>query len=79
MDRQRDLSEDVRPGDTVSIENTRERALSITIRAIDGTRLDMALQPGQLIEFAAGDSEAHIVLHDEDAEGLLVIQPNLPS
>jgi hypothetical protein len=76
MDQEQEFSEEVRPGDRVTVENTRESAYSISVCAADGSRLDMALQPGQMIEISAGQSQTRILLHDPDPKGLLIVQPN---
>lgn len=79
MSQEQEFFEEVRPGDTVTVENTRESPCSISLCAADGTRVDMALQPGQMIELSAGDSAARIVLRDPDPKGLLVVQPDQAS
>lgn len=71
--------EELRPHDTVGIENTRDAELSISILAADGARLNMALAPGQVIEFSTGASDAKIILRDGDPAGLLVVKPDTPS
>ncbi|MCW8195797.1 hypothetical protein F6455_13465 [Proteobacteria bacterium 005FR1] len=73
---QEQFIEEIRPGDTVTVENTRESPYSIRVCAADGTQLNMALQPGQMIEFSAGQSQARILLRDSDPSGLLVVQPH---
>lgn len=79
MKEQSNSFEEFWPGDTVSIENTREGELPISITLANGARLQMGLAPGQMIEFATGDSDARIMVHEGDAADLLIVRPELPS
>lgn len=79
MNEQKHSFEEIWPGDTVSIENTQDSELSISITTADGARFNMGLGPGQVVEFAAGDSDARIMLHGGDPSGLLIVRPELPS
>lgn len=74
-----DIFEQLRPGDTVSVENSQDRPLSISIVAAEGTRLNMQLAPRQVLEFSAGKSDAQIILREGDPAGLLVVKPDTPS
>lgn len=70
--------EEVAPGDSVSIENLQEEELSISVVAADGTCLKLELVPGQAVELTGGDAGAWVILHDAEADGLLVVKPDTP-
>lgn len=79
MNDQQQPFEQVEPGETMSVENVDDSELSIRIETADGTRLDLELVPGQVIELTAGDSAAQLLLmRDADPSGLLVMKPDTP-
>lgn len=79
MDEYENVFEELRSGDTVAIENTRNSEISLSIMTGDDARLNMALAPGQVLDFTAGASDARIILREGDPAALLVVKPDTPS
>ncbi|NMT65055.1 hypothetical protein [Marinobacter orientalis] len=74
-----DIDETIRAGDTASIENTASEKLSVSLICSDACRVDIDLEPGQVLDFSAGSSDAKIVLHNGDPVNLLIIRPESAS
>lgn len=73
------MNEKIRADEAASIENTGSEKLSISLFSGDGCRVDVELAPGQVVKFAAGSSEAEVVLHRGDPAKLLIIKPETAS
>ncbi|WP_166256446.1 hypothetical protein [Marinobacter salicampi] len=70
-----DIDETVRAGDNASIENTASEKLSISLLCSDACRVNLDLEPGQVVKVSAGSSDMTIVLHNGDPAKLLIIRP----
>ncbi len=79
MEDYENVFEELRPGDSVVLENTRKSEISISIVTADDARLNMALAPGQVVEFTSGAQSARIILREGDPAALLVVKPDTPS
>lgn len=79
MDEYDNVFEELRSGDTVAIENTRNSEISISIVTGDDARVNMALAAGQVLDFTAGASSARIILREGDPAALLLVKPDTPS
>jgi hypothetical protein len=78
MDEEHTAVEEVRPGDTVSVENVQQSALAVTVVTGDGSRLTLHLRPGQTLQLVAGEASARVLLREGDPAGLLVVKPDTP-
>lgn len=79
MSKMTEVEEKFSAGETASIENTHSEKLSISLLCGKECRVDIELAPGQVVEFAAGSSEAKLVLHHGDPANLLIIKPESAS
>jgi hypothetical protein len=74
-----DIDETISAGDAASIENTHSEAMSISLVCSNGCRVGIELVPSQVLEFAAGNTDAKVVLHHGDPAKLLIIKPESAS
>lgn len=79
MNDMKEIEEIISAGETASIENTHSEKLSISLLCGKDCRVGIELAPGQVVEFAAGDSDAKLVLHHGDPANLLIIKPESAS
>ena len=71
--------EKIPAGEKASIENTQSTGISISLISDSGCHVEIELMPGQVVGFAAGSSDAELVLHHGDPAGLLIIKPESAS
>lgn len=79
MNDNNDINQTISAGEMASIENTHSKELSISLLCGNGSRVDMELAPGQVLELSAGAENTQIILHSGDPANLLIIKPESAS
>lgn len=67
-------TDEVRAGESASIENVHSAAISISLDGDDGLKLTFDLAPQQVLSFKAGNANVQIILHHGDPDALRVIK-----